>query len=1252
MKRMLINATHAEEIRVALITGNRLYDFDLENRTREQKKSNIYKGHVTRVEPSLEAVFVEYGANRQGFLSMREISNSYLQADSRSTSNIRELITEGTELLVQIEKEERGNKGAALSTFISLAGRYLVLMPNNPKGGGISRQIGGAVREEMKEILSHLNIPRGMSVIVRTAGIGRTHEELQLDLQHLLNLWQQIQSTASANPSPILVHQEAGVVTRAVRDYLRDDISEILIDNEQAFNEAHHFVQQVMPHQIDKLRKYTASEPLFARFGIESQIETAYQREVKLPSGGSIVIDQTEALVSIDINSAKATRGSDVEDTALNTNVEAAEEIARQLRLRDIGGLIVIDFIDMGKERNQRAVETKLREATQSDRARIQFGQLSRFGLMEMSRQRLRPSLEEATGYVCPRCHGTGMVRDLRSLSLSIMRAIEEIALRERQGEVQIEVPVEIAAFLLNEKRNALVYLEQNSQVRITVLPHPHLETPHYHIQFKRDGFAPASYERTQATRVTEEVLGYEAADWQQQPVVPAVKTVQETSSPIAEKTAAPVEQQKTVAPHQVVQATAAAPEQRACAWLENLFVTKQAKTQDAVNAKDAASAIEQLVNQGAVSKGVYGSLNTLEPSQDLATEVAVAQTSAAPQGNAYTKNHGATNQTTASSQVSNDSTGNHANNGNNNSNNKNSRQRNRKRDQPRDSHPSNSNNNGNGNGNHNGSDGISHNSRSNGSNAHQQRDVAVEQQPEHAALEDQSSNTHSNTNARGRGRRPSNQDRQDRDSSDNAVPRRDRQSSTRPVRGPRHRDQSVLTDNADDQPVSDSSFDQGAKNNATSANSPETKPAHQAAQASVTVSQQPRVVSVQQTTEVIAVEALLIDVANQKTSTVSVDQPTSVAIDQQTASQPSTPANETATTAEPHTAASDSAPSVSQAVAVDAATAEPSTANDAADVNAEPQRALNDPRERRRRRELGIEEPVLQFTADPTLISVQVDEVATRSEQQLHTLPIQGTTGEFIRAVLGDAAQVMLDGGQVIQAFIQALQQRAHSAEQSAAPASQQSASPNNDAASSDAPVQAAVELLSTTPPAPKQRAANDPRAKRRQQAQDAAMASDAAAANQLTEQATDAATNEATTADSSAHLDARVEEATADVDTHDAKQPQVAALQPQDLATEQHAEATPTASPETTDALHHTQVSDEQSAPQVTSKAASDAESDMGVSADQAHDETSSANPERASDNSSESDDDADEKADNDKPARPRRPRGRPPKKATPSS
>ena len=512
MKRMLINATHAEEIRVALVNDQRLYDFDLENRTREQKKSNIYKGRITRVEPSLEAVFVEYGSGRQGFLSLREIAPSYFRADPRQTSNIRELISEGMEVIIQIEKEERGNKGAALSTYVSLAGRYLVLMPNNPKGGGISRQISGQTREALKDVMSQLNVPRGMSVIVRTAGIGRTLEELQHDLDQMLALWAQILNLASQGPAPMLLHQEAGVVTRAVRDYLRDDIAEVLIDSESAWQEASQFAQQFMPQQLGKLRRYSGTDPLFAHYGIESQIETAYQREVRLPSGGSIVIDQTEALVAIDINSAKATRGSDVEDTAYNTNLEAADEIARQLRLRDMGGLIVIDFIDMSKERNQRAVEQRLREATASDRARIQFGSLSRFGLMEMSRQRLRPSLEETTGALCPRCHGTGMIRDLRSLALSIMRQVEDVALRERQGEIQIQAPVELAAFLLNEKREALVYLEHQTRVRVTILPHAHLEIPDFEVSFDRDGYAASSYERMHHQQP--EGLGYEA-DWQ-----------------------------------------------------------------------------------------------------------------------------------------------------------------------------------------------------------------------------------------------------------------------------------------------------------------------------------------------------------------------------------------------------------------------------------------------------------------------------------------------------------------------------------------------------------------------------------------------------------------------------------------------------------------------------------------------------------------------------------------------------------------
>ena len=630
MKRILINATHAEEIRVALCNGNHLYDFDLENRTREQKKANIYKGHVTRVEPSLEAVFVEYGSQRQGFLPIREIAPEYLAGDPRSTNNIKQLIKEGDELIVQVEKEERGNKGAALSTLISLAGRYLVLMPNNARGGGISRQISGKLRDEMKQALSELRLPKGMSVIIRTAGIGKTTDELQQDLDHLLNIWKGIQQQSQKYPSPRLLHQEAGVVTRAVRDYLRDDIAEIWVDNEYAYNEAANFIEAVMPQQANKLRKYTDYEPMFARFGIEKQIETAYQREVRLPSGGSIVIDQTEALVSIDINSSKATKGADVSETAFNTNLEAADEIARQLRLRDMGGLIVIDFIDMATDDHQKQVENRLKEATKNDRARIQFAEISRFGLLEMSRQRLRPSLEEATGYLCPRCHGTGMIRDLRSLALSIMRQIEQRALQERHGEIQAEVPTDIAAFLLNEKRETLVCLEQESGTRITILPHAHLESPEFNITYNSDGFAPASYERVAESQQQEyKDRGYDTSNWHTDdneisrvaptgnhnawssasnavnntpnPATPSNKPQQTANNTTAAKAAAP----KPVQPAATVPATSAV------AWLSNLFApTQQAQVTPHFSGQDAASAIESLVNTGAQSLGVQGQIN------------------------------------------------------------------------------------------------------------------------------------------------------------------------------------------------------------------------------------------------------------------------------------------------------------------------------------------------------------------------------------------------------------------------------------------------------------------------------------------------------------------------------------------------------------------------------------------------------------------------------------------------------------------
>lgn len=609
MKRILINATHNEEIRVALCKDHHLYDFDLENRTREQKKANIYKGHITRVEPSLEAVFVEYGSARQGFLPLREIAPEYLKGNPR-TDNIRDIIKEGDSVIVQVEKEERGNKGAALSTYISLAGRYLVLMPNNAKGGGISRQISGKVRDEMKQIIASLSMPRGMSVIVRTAGIGKGFDDLQNDLNHLLDAWSSILEQNRTRLSPCLVHQEAGVVTRAVRDYLRDDIGEVWIDSENAYNEAAHFIASVMPTQMGKLRKYTDYEPLFTRFGIERQIETAYQREVRLPSGGSIVIDQTEAMVAIDINSAKSTKGSDVSETAYHTNLEAADEIARQLRLRDMGGLIVIDFIDMNDPQHQKDVEKRLIDATRYDRARVQFAEISKFGLMEMSRQRLRPSLEEATGYLCPRCHGNGMIRDLRSLALSIMRQIEQIALKERMGEIQAEVPTEIAAFLLNEKRESLVYLEQDSGTRITILPHAHLESPNFSLHFNPDGFAPSSYERIVDVEERENIdRGYEV-NWQTKTDEPTSVTNrwQKADNATAKAKDQKGDNKRDKAPQE---APKQSQEVKAVAWLSNLFAPKpQARLAHTLNNTDAAAAIESIINGGGVSLGAFGQIS------------------------------------------------------------------------------------------------------------------------------------------------------------------------------------------------------------------------------------------------------------------------------------------------------------------------------------------------------------------------------------------------------------------------------------------------------------------------------------------------------------------------------------------------------------------------------------------------------------------------------------------------------------------
>lgn len=490
MKKMLINATHAEETRVALVDGQRLYDLDIENRTRLQKKANIYVGKITRVEPSLEAAFVDFGAERHGFLPLKEIAQEYFYRkprDADSKLSIRDAVREGTRLVVQVDKEERGTKGAALTTFVSLAGRYMVLMPNNPRAGGISRRIEGDERADLREALSSLDIPDGMGAIIRTAGVARSAEELQWDLNYLLQLWEAISAAGRENRSPVLLYQESNVIIRAVRDYLRDDVDQVLIDSPGAHKQAADFVRMVMPKYEQRIRRYEDSIPLFNRFQIESQIETAFQREVRLPSGGSIVIDPTEALVSIDINSARATKAANIEDTALRTNLEAADEIARQLRLRDMGGLIVIDFIDMLAARNQRAVENRMRDALSIDRARVQVGRISRFGLLEMSRQRLRPSLGETSAIVCPRCTGQGTIRDTKSLALSILRLLDEEAIKERSAEVRAIVPVDVAAYLLNEKRNALGEIETNARVRVLVIPNPNLETPHFEVQRLRD---------------------------------------------------------------------------------------------------------------------------------------------------------------------------------------------------------------------------------------------------------------------------------------------------------------------------------------------------------------------------------------------------------------------------------------------------------------------------------------------------------------------------------------------------------------------------------------------------------------------------------------------------------------------------------------------------------------------------------------------------------------------------------------------
>ena len=541
MKRMLINATQREELRVAIVDGQTLYDLDIEIPSREQKKANIYKGRITRVEPSLEACFIDYGAERHGFLPLKEIAREYFTPGlDPNKSNIRDLLKEGLEVVVQVEKEERGNKGAALTTFISLAGRYMVLMPNNPKAGGVSRRIEGEDRQALKEALEHLTVPDDVGLIVRTAGMGRDAEELQWDLDYLLQLWRSISTAASSQKAPFLIYQESKLFIRALRDYLRNDIGEILIDEESLYNDAREFVQQVMPTALRKLKLYRDDTPLFSRYQIETQIESVFDRQVRLPSGGSIVVDQTEALTAIDINSSKATKGSDIEETAFNTNCEAAVEIARQLRIRDAGGLIVIDFIDMDSPKHQREVEERLKDALKLDRARVQIGRISRFGLLEMSRQRLRPSLGEATQIVCPRCEGHGHIRGVESLALSTLRLIEEHAMKDNTGQVLVQAPPAVANFMLNEKRASVVEIELRNKVHVVIVADDKLETPHIEIQRIREAdmgeHSKPSYERLTAVEASAVPKMGQTLGSSEQPAVSGI--VPATPAPIREEVA------------------------------------------------------------------------------------------------------------------------------------------------------------------------------------------------------------------------------------------------------------------------------------------------------------------------------------------------------------------------------------------------------------------------------------------------------------------------------------------------------------------------------------------------------------------------------------------------------------------------------------------------------------------------------------------------------------------------------------------
>ena len=534
MKRMLFNATQAEELRVAIVDGQNLLDLDIETLGKEQRKGNIYKGIITRIEPSLEACFVDYGTDRHGFLPFKEVSRSYFQDYEGGRARIQDVLKEGMEVIVQVEKDERGNKGAALTTFISLAGRYLVLMPNNPRGGGVSRRIEGEERQELKAAMAQLDIPNGMSIIARTAGIGRSAEELEWDLNYLKQLWQAIEEAGEAHHDPYLLFMESSLLIRAIRDYFRPDIGEILVDNQEVYDQVAEFMSYVMPGNIGRLKLYEDHTPLFSRFQIEHQIESAFSRSVSLPSGGAIVIDHTEALVSIDVNSARATRGADIEDTAFKTNMEAAEEVARQMRLRDLGGLVVIDFIDMENPKHQRDVENVLRDALKKDRARVQMGKLSRFGLLELSRQRLKPALGESSHVACPRCAGTGVIRGIESTALHVLRMVQEEAMKDNTGEVRAQVPVDVATFLLNEKRAELFAMEERLDVNVVLIPNIHLENPHYEINrirtddVEEDG--EPSYKRVAEPEEDESAKPFGGEKAKAARLEPAVKGVRHTS--------------------------------------------------------------------------------------------------------------------------------------------------------------------------------------------------------------------------------------------------------------------------------------------------------------------------------------------------------------------------------------------------------------------------------------------------------------------------------------------------------------------------------------------------------------------------------------------------------------------------------------------------------------------------------------------------------------------------------------------------